>query len=80
PPPCGPTPPFLLVLVPSAPSHAARRQAVRDTWGGNAAASPLRSPAGGGLPTRTLFVLGVPGGPGEQEALGAEARRFGDLL
>ncbi|NXV25091.1 B3GN8 acetylglucosaminyltransferase, partial [Cepphus grylle] len=70
-PPCGPTPPFLLVLVPSAPSHAARRQAVRDTWGGD---------AGGGLPTRTLFVLGVPGGPGEQEALGAEARRFGDLL
>ncbi|NXX08425.1 B3GN8 acetylglucosaminyltransferase, partial [Larus smithsonianus] len=78
PPPCGPTPPFLLVLVPSAPSHAARRQAVRDTWGGNATAP--HPGAGGGLPTRTLFVLGVPGGPEEQEALGAEARRFGDLL
>ncbi|NXN50499.1 B3GT5 galactosyltransferase, partial [Rynchops niger] len=73
---CGPTPPFLLVLVPSAPSHAARRQAVRDTWGGNATTPQL----GAGLPTRTLFVLGVPEGPEEQEALGAEARRFGDLL
>lgn len=70
---CGPAPPFLLVLVPSAPAHAARRQAVRETWGG--AARP------GGFPTRTLFVLGVPGGgPGEQAALRAEARRHGDLL
>ncbi|NXN24854.1 B3GN6 acetylglucosaminyltransferase, partial [Nycticryphes semicollaris] len=66
------TPPFLLVLVPSAPSHAARRQAVRDTWGGEGSQ--------GGLPTRTIFVLGLPGVPGEQAALGVEARRHGDLL
>ncbi|XP_010568219.1 PREDICTED: beta-1,3-galactosyltransferase 4, partial [Haliaeetus leucocephalus] len=70
---CGPTPPFLLVLVPSAPSHSARRQAIRETWGG-ADGRP------GGLPTRTLFVLGVPTVPAEQPAVRAEARRHGDLL
>ncbi|NXS40106.1 B3GT5 galactosyltransferase, partial [Balaeniceps rex] len=69
---CGPTPPFLLVLVPSAPAHAARRQAVRETWGGG------QRP--GGLPTRTLFVLGVPEARAEQAALRAEALRHGDLL
>ncbi|XP_062495915.1 beta-1,3-galactosyltransferase 4 [Pezoporus occidentalis] len=31
--PCGPSGPFLLVLVPSAAEHAEQRQAVRDTWG-----------------------------------------------
>ncbi|NWW97892.1 B3GT5 galactosyltransferase, partial [Caloenas nicobarica] len=72
PPPCGAPAPFLLVLVPSAPSHAAQRQAVRDTWGGD--------PRPGGLSARTLFVLGVPGGPAEQAALVAERRRHGDLL
>ncbi|NXR05523.1 B3GT5 galactosyltransferase, partial [Sagittarius serpentarius] len=69
---CGPTPPFLLVLVPSGPAHAAQRQAVRETWGGGG--------RGGGLPTRTLFVLGVPGVKAEQAALQAEALRHGDLL
>ncbi|XP_074786566.1 beta-1,3-galactosyltransferase 4 [Athene noctua] len=76
PPDCGPTPPFLLVLVPSSPDHAERRQAVRETWG----APQIR----GGLLTRTLFVLGVPppkrGGQGVQAALRAEFSHHGDLL
>lgn len=71
PPGCGDPAPFLLLLVPSAPAHFAQRQAVRDTWGGS-----------GGLPTRTLFGLGV---PAEGEAVGAaavlaEARRHGDVV
>ncbi|NWH69199.1 B3GN6 acetylglucosaminyltransferase, partial [Geococcyx californianus] len=74
--PCSHPPPFLLVLVPSAPSHFARRQAIRETWGGW---------HGGGRATRTLFVLGVPGESREEAlattlALGAEASRHGDVL
>ncbi|NXO57065.1 B3GT5 galactosyltransferase, partial [Aramus guarauna] len=78
PPSCGPTPPFLLVLIPSAAPHAARRQAVRETWGGAAAGgTPTFF---GGLPSRTLFVLGVPATRAEQAAVRAEARLHGDLL
>ncbi|XP_069738020.1 beta-1,3-galactosyltransferase 4 [Phaenicophaeus curvirostris] len=70
--PCSEPSPFLLVLVPSAPSHAARRQAIRDTWGGS-----------GGPSARTLFVVGEPG-PGSPAGaaalLQAEAERHGDLL
>ncbi|NXK54713.1 B3GT5 galactosyltransferase, partial [Chauna torquata] len=69
---CGEHPPFLLLLVPSAPSHSAQRQAVRETWGGVGQA--------GGLPTRTLFGLGVPVGAAERAAVLAEARRHGDVL
>ncbi|NXT17354.1 B3GT4 galactosyltransferase, partial [Syrrhaptes paradoxus] len=77
PPPCGPSPPFLLVLVPSAPSHWSQRQAVRDTWASG------RHPALGGaaisgLPTRTLFVLGVQ--EGLQEGVRAESSRYADVL
>ncbi|XP_032997697.1 beta-1,3-galactosyltransferase 4 [Lacerta agilis] len=63
---------FLLVLVASAPDHAARRQAVRDTWGGVLWAD--------GRPTRTLFALGVPSEPSLQAALEREAAQHGDLL
>ncbi|NXV90636.1 B3GT4 galactosyltransferase, partial [Calonectris borealis] len=73
PPPCGPTPPFLLVLVPSAPTHAAQRQAIRETWGGG-----IGRP--NGFPTRLLFVLGVPSSRAQQATLRAEALRHGDLL
>ncbi|NWZ30238.1 B3GT4 galactosyltransferase, partial [Asarcornis scutulata] len=74
PPGCGDPAPFLLLLVPSAPAHFAQRQAVRDTWGGS-----------GGLPTRTLFGLGVPVEEGDAVgAVGAavqeEARRHGDVV
>ncbi|NXL40864.1 B3GT4 galactosyltransferase, partial [Glaucidium brasilianum] len=76
PPDCGPTPPFLLVLVPSSPAHSERRRAVRETWG-----APQQS---GGLLSRTLFVLGVPppGGDGDgvQAALRDEFSHHGDLL
>uniref|UniRef100_A0A8B9PDZ1 Hexosyltransferase n=1 Tax=Apteryx owenii TaxID=8824 RepID=A0A8B9PDZ1_APTOW len=69
---CGAAPPFLLVLVASAPDHAAQRQAVRQTWGAGEA------PAG--RTTRTLFGLGVPAAAAQRAALASEARRHGDLL
>ncbi|NWT07521.1 B3GT4 galactosyltransferase, partial [Mionectes macconnelli] len=69
--PCGSPGPSLLVLVPSAPSHIPHRLAVRDTWG-----SPSPSP---GSP-RTLFVLGVPAGPGERRDVLGEWRRHRDLV
>ncbi|NXS23221.1 B3GT5 galactosyltransferase, partial [Mystacornis crossleyi] len=71
--PCSPPAPFLLILVPSAPSHAARRLAVRDTWGG-----PWGGP--GSPKTRTVFVLGVPPSPSAQRELLGEWRRHGDVL
>ncbi|KAM6473009.1 beta-1,3-galactosyltransferase 4 isoform 1-T2 [Liasis olivaceus] len=69
---CDPRGPWLLVLVASAPGHAARRQAVRRSWGG------ARRAAGRSL--RTLFGLGLPGEPAQQAALEREAREHGDLL
>ncbi|XP_066469317.1 LOW QUALITY PROTEIN: beta-1,3-galactosyltransferase 4 [Tiliqua scincoides] len=60
--------PLLLVLVASAPGHAARRAAVRETWGGAQAGA------------RTVFVLGLPRRGALQAALRAEAARHGDLL
>lgn len=69
---CRPRAPFLLVLVASAPGHAARRAAVRETWGG------ARQAAGRGV--RTLFALGLPAEPALQAALAEEAARHGDLL
>ncbi|NXM51582.1 B3GT4 galactosyltransferase, partial [Gymnorhina tibicen] len=72
--PCSPPAPFLLILVPSAPSHASRRLAVRDTWG-----SPPPGPPG--TPgTRTVFVLGVPASAASQRELLGEWRRHGDIL
>ncbi|NXI48525.1 B3GT4 galactosyltransferase, partial [Galbula dea] len=80
PPPCSLPSPFLLVLVPSAPSHLAQRQAIRETWaGGSEAATELHWRRG--LPTRTLFVLGFPeGGSKLQASLLAEAQHHQDLL
>ncbi|NWU18684.1 B3GT5 galactosyltransferase, partial [Cephalopterus ornatus] len=76
PPPCGTPAPFLLVLVPSAPSHLPRRLAVRDTWG--------RPPPPGETPgaprALTLFVLGLPPAPASQRRLVAESRQHGDIL
>ncbi|NXC01430.1 B3GT4 galactosyltransferase, partial [Orthonyx spaldingii] len=71
--PCSPPAPFLLILVPSAPSHVAERLAVRDTWGG---------PWGGSAtpPARTVFVLGSPASPRWQRELQRESRQHGDML
>ncbi|NXD60777.1 B3GT4 galactosyltransferase, partial [Corvus moneduloides] len=73
PPPCSPPAPFLLILVPSAPSHAAQRLAVRDTWGG-----PWGAP--GTPPGRTVFVLGAAASPAGQRELLQESRQHGDIL
>ncbi|XP_027767165.1 beta-1,3-galactosyltransferase 4-like, partial [Empidonax traillii] len=67
---------FLLVLVPSAPSHLPRRLAVRDTWG---RPPPTTTPSSPPV-TRTLFVLGVPPTPNSQRELLREWRLHGDLL
>ncbi|NWW29177.1 B3GT4 galactosyltransferase, partial [Falcunculus frontatus] len=73
PPPCSPPAPFLLILVPSAPSHLQQRLAVRDTWGG-----PWE---GSGTPsTRTVFVLGVSPSPPSQRELLGESRQHRDIL
>ncbi|NXL69166.1 B3GT4 galactosyltransferase, partial [Chordeiles acutipennis] len=69
-----PSPPFLLVLIPSAPSHSTQRQAIRDTWAGVTHRHPTT------LTTRTLFVLGLPRRREEQEALWLEFHRHQDLL
>ncbi|XP_014749523.1 PREDICTED: beta-1,3-galactosyltransferase 4, partial [Sturnus vulgaris] len=71
--PCSPPAPFLLILVPSAPSHRDRRLAVRDTWGGPWGDS-------GTPPSRTVFVLGVTANPDTRRELLAESRRHGDIL
>ncbi|XP_026580170.1 beta-1,3-galactosyltransferase 4-like [Pseudonaja textilis] len=75
PPACGPSSaavPGLLVLVPSAPEHGARRSAVRRSWGSAREA--------GGLTVRTVFALGLPREASVQEALEREAAEHGDLL
>ncbi|XP_053152909.1 beta-1,3-galactosyltransferase 4 [Hemicordylus capensis] len=69
---CTPRPPFLLVLVTSAPSHTLQRQAVRETWGG------VRWAAG--YPVQTFFALGLPREPSQQAALQREAEQHGDIV
>ncbi|KAG8147715.1 hypothetical protein E2320_022623 [Naja naja] len=70
--PCALTTPWLLVLVPSAPGHAARRAAVRRSWGGARVA--------GGHSVHTVFTVGLPGDVAQQAALEREAAEHGDLL
>ncbi|XP_013925050.1 PREDICTED: beta-1,3-galactosyltransferase 4-like [Thamnophis sirtalis] len=70
--------PGLLVLVASAAGHAARRAAVRASWGSAREA--------GGLAVRTVFVVGLPAEEEAEEeaalqaALEREAAERGDLL
>ncbi|KAG9472128.1 beta-1,3-galactosyltransferase 4 [Eleutherodactylus coqui] len=66
------SPPFLLILVSSAPSHRDRRDAIRQTWG-----SLSSSTASASL---TLFVLGVPKSPEERAALMHEAVTHRDII
>ncbi|KAM6100863.1 beta-1,3-galactosyltransferase 4 [Pterocles gutturalis] len=77
--PCGPSSPFLLVLVPSAPSHWSQRQAIRDTWASGQHPGWVEE-QNLGLSTRTLFVLGLPEVGGVQEGIRAESSRYADVL
>lgn len=70
--PCALTDPWLLVLVASATGHAARRAAVRHSWGS------VRVTGGHSL--RTVFTLGLPEDVAQQAALEREAAEHGDLL
>ncbi|CAK6447111.1 unnamed protein product [Pipistrellus nathusii] len=68
-------PPFLLILVTSAPPNLNQRNAIRASWGGQREAR--------GLGVRTLFLLGEPGGrpPGSHEDdLERESAAQGDIV
>lgn len=69
-------PPFLLILVCTAPEHRSQRDAIRATWGGLHQAQ--------GLPVQTLFLLGEPHGQypagGTQGDLARESAAQGDLV
>ncbi|XP_005390171.2 PREDICTED: beta-1,3-galactosyltransferase 4 [Chinchilla lanigera] len=69
-------PPFLLILVCTAPENRNRRDAIRATWGGLRRARGLR--------VRTLFVLGEPRGQppagGARADLAREAAAQGDVV
>ncbi|KAM3910814.1 beta-1,3-galactosyltransferase 4 [Leptodactylus fuscus] len=66
------SPPFLLILVTSAPSHRDRRDAIRQTWGSLTSATASAS--------LTLFVLAVPKSPEERAALMHEAVTHRDII
>ncbi|XP_075692615.1 beta-1,3-galactosyltransferase 4 [Rhinoderma darwinii] len=66
------TPPFLLILVTSAPSHRDRRDAIRQTWGSLASSTDSAS--------LTLFVLAVPKSSEEKAALMHEAVTHRDII
>ncbi|XP_015684445.1 beta-1,3-galactosyltransferase 4-like [Protobothrops mucrosquamatus] len=70
--PCTLTDPWLLVLVASAPGHAARRAVVRQSWAVARVAAGHR--------VRTVFMLGLPGDEAQQAALEHEAAEYSDLL
>uniref|UniRef100_A0A3B4UJ06 Hexosyltransferase n=1 Tax=Seriola dumerili TaxID=41447 RepID=A0A3B4UJ06_SERDU len=67
--------PFLVLMVPVAPSNVAARDAIRQTWGGEKMVL--------GQPVETLFILGLPGGADaeqQQEKLEQENERHHDLI
>ncbi|XP_010871036.4 beta-1,3-galactosyltransferase 2 [Esox lucius] len=51
--------PYLVLLVPVAPGNPTARDAIRRTWGNETLVH--------GRKVQTLFMLGLPGGPGAQE-------------
>lgn len=67
-------PPFLLILVTSAPQNLNQRNAIRASWGGQREARGLR--------VQTLFLLGEPGGgqPPHENGLERESAAQGDIV
>ncbi|XP_040001187.1 beta-1,3-galactosyltransferase 2-like isoform X2 [Xiphias gladius] len=67
--------PFLVLMVPVAPSNVAARDVIRTTWGNETVVL--------GQLVETLFILGMPGGANaeqEQEMLKEENRQHHDLI
>lgn len=74
-PTCKTTTPFLILMVPVAPSDVAARNAIRNTWGKEKVVL--------GQLLETLFVLGLPGGHDaeqQQEKLKQENEKHHDLI
>lgn len=74
-PTCKITTPFLVLMVPVAPSDVAARDTIRKTWGNEKLVL--------GQPVETLFVLGLPGGADaeqQQEKLTQESLLHKDLI
>lgn len=72
---CKSTNPFLLLVVPVAPSGRAARDAIRKTWGSQKEVL--------GQPVETLFMLGLAGGADaapQQEQVWRESRQHRDLI
>ncbi|XP_078063875.1 beta-1,3-galactosyltransferase 9-like [Mustelus asterias] len=69
---CSGSGPFLVSFVVSKPAHRGNREAIRQSWGS------VREV--GGRKVRTLFALGVPESPEEQEMIDREAARYGDVV
>ncbi|KAM7136194.1 beta-1,3-galactosyltransferase 4 isoform 1-T1 [Molossus nigricans] len=65
-------PPFLLILVCTAPENLNQRNAIRVSWGGQRQAHGLR--------VQTLFLLGEPSGQHPENDLAQEAAAQGDIL
>ncbi|XP_032384722.1 beta-1,3-galactosyltransferase 5 isoform X3 [Etheostoma spectabile] len=74
-PTCKNTTPFLVLMVPVAPSDVAARDTIRKTWGNEKLVL--------GQPVETLFILGRPGGADaeqQQEKLKQENLQHHDLI
>ncbi|XP_072239904.1 beta-1,3-galactosyltransferase 5-like [Leuresthes tenuis] len=74
-PTCKTTTPFLIVIVPVAPSEEATRNAIRNTWGKEKVVLDQL--------VETLFIIGLPGGHNaeqQQEKLEQENEQHHDLI
>eukprot|EP00061_Rhincodon_typus_P004442 g22589.t1 len=69
---CAGEAPFLVGLVVSKPAHWDSRQAIRESWG---SVQEVR-----GRVVRTLFALGSPSSPQEQELIDQEAGTYRDVV
>ncbi|KAK7929087.1 hypothetical protein WMY93_005482 [Mugilogobius chulae] len=66
-------PPFLVLMVPVAPSNIEARNAIRQTWG--------KEPVVQGERVMTMFLLGQAGGPGaDPQSLEKENSQYHDLI
>lgn len=74
-PTCRTTTPFLILMVPVAPSNAAARDSIRKTWGNEKSVL--------GQMVETVFIVGLPGGADaeqQQEKLKQENQQHHDLI